>query len=482
MNKKTILLTGPTGNMGLEGLRHLYKARDEYNIVLFVRQNSNDEKILGPYKNKKGISIVWGDLTKYEDVKKAVKNVDIVLHVGALVSPLADHHPRLAWETNFGGTKNIVDAILARTDSETVKLVYIGTVAQIGNRVPPYHWGRIGDPLTPSVFDYYALSKIAAERYVIESGLKNWVSLRQTGILHRRLLSMNDGIAYHQPLNNHLEWVTVGDSGRLLRNICAINLPQSFWNNTYNIGGGDGCRFTSYQFYQKIYHMMGVNIQDLEQPNHFALRNFHGHYFYDSDKLNNYLDFRTESVDDVLAQLKKKLPFALRILKYLPKKVVRKIMTRKAVKGDTPLNWIASKNNSKIKAFFGSKELWEKIPDWHSFKVVANPPHKKLNHGYDESIPDKDIVLEDLKSAAKFRGGVCLASSMIKGDLKTKLRWRCAENHEFIASPYLILKTGHWCSHCLKTPWNFDKLAKTNPFIAQVWHSDHDMKEDNIYQ
>ena len=31
------------------------------------------------------------------------------------------------------------------------------------------------------MFDYYAVSKIAAERYVIESGLKYWVSLRQTG-------------------------------------------------------------------------------------------------------------------------------------------------------------------------------------------------------------------------------------------------------------------------------------------------------------
>ena len=34
-----------------------------------------------------------------------------------------------------------------------------------------------------SVGDYYALSKIEAERILAESGLKRWVSLGQTGIL-----------------------------------------------------------------------------------------------------------------------------------------------------------------------------------------------------------------------------------------------------------------------------------------------------------
>jgi len=49
--------------------------------------------------------------------------------------------------------------------------------------LPPIHWGRVGDPIKPSIFDYYAVSKIASERLVIESRLEYWVSLRQTGIM-----------------------------------------------------------------------------------------------------------------------------------------------------------------------------------------------------------------------------------------------------------------------------------------------------------
>ncbi len=70
---------------------------------------------------------------------------------------------------------------------------------------------------------------------------------------------------------------------------------------------------------------------------------------------------------------------------------------------------------------------------------------------------------------------------MKQGDLNTRLKWTCSQGHEFEASPYLVLKTGHWCSECLRPPWNFDEQAKTSPFMAQQWHADHDPNENNVY-
>ena len=57
---------------------------------------------------------------------------------------------------------------------------------------------------------------------------------------------------------------------------------------------------------------------------------------------------------------------------------------------------------------------------------------------------------------------------MRKGDLDTKLIWRCGHcGKVFKASPRLILLGGHWCPHCYipKKSWNYDSIAKTNPFI-----------------
>lgn len=418
MKKNTILLTGASGNMGQAGLKELLERKDEFQIVLFSLPTKKDKKILKPYEKKKNIRIVWGDLTNYEDVCEAVKGVDIVLHLGALVSPMADKHPKLAWKINYGGTKNLVDAVLQMDHPEEIKFVYVGTVAETGNREAPFHWGRVGDPLNPAFFDYYALSKIAGERYVIESELKNWVSIRQTGMMHENIFSVRDGIEFHQPLNNHLEWVTAKDSGRLLARICDESVPKDFWRNVYNVGGGESCRLTAFQFMEKLFHVMEVDIKDIYDPNMFALKNFHGHYYLDSDKLENILHFRSESIDDVLPELKKNLPSSLKLVKYLPKKIIKHYIKKQSRRNPSaPLYWIAHNKVNKIKAFFGNLLKWSEIGGWECFVENNDPPYTLLNHGYDEKKKDKDLLLKDIKKAAIFRGGKCLSKTMKKGDL-----------------------------------------------------------------
>ena len=106
--KKTIFLTGASGNMGQEGLKLLLKKSDRFNIVALVLPTKNDKKIVAAYASEPALKIVWGDLTNYDDVLKCVTGADYVLHVGALVSPMADHLPELATKVNIGSIKNIV--------------------------------------------------------------------------------------------------------------------------------------------------------------------------------------------------------------------------------------------------------------------------------------------------------------------------------------------------------------------------------------
>ncbi|MDP3388303.1 MAG: NAD(P)-dependent oxidoreductase [Eubacteriales bacterium] len=483
MQKVKILLTGATGSMGKEGLIELYKCKDMYDIVLLARPSEKNIKSLKKYENDKSVSIVWGDLTNYNDVLKAVEQVDIVLHVAAFVSPEADRNPKIAWKINYGGTKNIVDAICSLQKTKDIKLVYIGTVAETGNRPVPVHWGRVGDPILPSAYDYYAVSKIAAERLVIESSIKQWVSLRQTGILHHGIMGVDDGIGYHQPINNHLEWITSHDSGVLLANVCRNGIPEDFWGNVYNIGGGAACRATAYEFTTKLYGLLGVDFKKISEPNWYALRNFHGQFYLDSDKLNDYLDFRSEGLDDFVEQMKKKLPFSSKILKFMPLNYVKEnVMKKTAMSENSPLYWLEHNIEGKIAAFFGTKEKWKEIKDWEHFEIIKDPPHIVLDHGYDENKNDSDLDLADVQAAAKFRGGQCTSVKMNKGDLSAKLEFKCACGHEFEASPKLILKTGHWCEECSAAPWRYDEIAKTNPFIAQVYYADHEKNENNIYE
>jgi len=91
--------------------------------------------------------------------------VDHVLHPAALIAPAADYNPPLTRGTNYEGARNIVEAIKKQPDNgDNVRLVSICSVAVYGDRLPPVQWIRVGDPLRPSVGDYYSVTKIAAAK------------------------------------------------------------------------------------------------------------------------------------------------------------------------------------------------------------------------------------------------------------------------------------------------------------------------------
>jgi len=290
LDKKTIFLTGATGNMGKQGLKKLLERVDRFNIVVLVLPTKKDKALMSPYSNIGSLKIVWGDLTNYEDVLECVTGADYVLHVGGMVSPMADYHPKLTMKVNVGAIQNILNAIKAQPDPDRIKLVYIGSVAQTGDRNAPLHWGRTGDPIFISAFDHYAVSKTMAEREVIESGLKYWVSLRQTGILYGKIVGSLDPILFHEPLNGVLEWVTDVDSGKLLANVCEQKVPDDFWCRIFNVGGGPAFRTVNADFLHRSFQALGIkDFRKVVERNWFATRNFHGQWYEDSDVLENYL-------------------------------------------------------------------------------------------------------------------------------------------------------------------------------------------------
>lgn len=100
--------------------------------------------------------------------------------------------------------------------------------------------------------------------------------------------------------------VSEDDSGRLLANIYIKNLPEKFWKNVYNIGGGESFRKTNYEFLSTVLAAAGIkDIEKIFEPSWFATRNFHGQYYLDSDRLNEYLDFRKESMEDFILRMDK---------------------------------------------------------------------------------------------------------------------------------------------------------------------------------
>ncbi|MHA1769766.1 MAG: hypothetical protein ACTSV3_07975 [Candidatus Thorarchaeota archaeon] len=320
-----------------------------------------------------------------------------------------------------------------------IKLIYVGSVAETGDRLQSIHMGRVGDPLKPSIFDFYAVCKIGGERAVIDSGLKYWVSLRQTYIAIPDAMSLMDPIMFHQPIDTCIELNTCFDAGRGLVNCLDVLEDSDFWRRVYNMGGGPECRVMFIDYLDRMMRMLGMgDFREIMERRWFALRNFHCQYFEDSHVLNDYIHNWGETLEDHYRQVMANRSLTLKIVGVLNRVPgLRSLIRRtayKRMKGmvsgkDGTLYWYESRNEKRITAFYGSFEKYESIGDWGDPDMPdLNPEWVRLDHGYDES--KEQLELADLQGAARFRGGELLTEEW-NGDMYTPLKWRCAFGHEF---------------------------------------------------
>lgn len=509
MKKRVVAITGASGSMGSEALRQIMVSDCRFDCVILLRDKPANRKLEKKLYKLYGerLKVVFGDVTVPEDCEKLVENADYVLHCAAIIPPFSDRNPELCDTINFRGTANLIDAIKASQREKAIRFVYIASVALYGDRNYKHMWGRVGDPLLASSYDYYAASKLKAERYLLDAELTNWVSLRQTAILHKNMLwyNLNDGLMFHTCWNGPLEWITDVDSGLLLKHLVEFDsrgaLDKSFWNRCFNLGGGASCRCTGYETFDSFMGLMGSTAEKFFQPDYNIPRNFHGVWYYDSDEPDRYLDFRRESCEDFWKRLKRRYWY-FKLGKAVPTGLLSKLVIQRLFKNpNSPKYWINHNETGKLCAFYGSKDAACKVPrSWSDYPLLNKGRSEEgevdyvdlidinkagrylLDHGYDESKKDADLDIEDMRSAAAFRGGRCLSQAMERGNLYAKLDWECHDGHKFSASPYTVLKAGHWCSECCQPPpWRFGLLAKTIPFFAQVWYDNHSPDEDYVF-
>ena len=364
--------------MGWAGFQELYKRKDRFNIRLLARDSKKNRKMLENYMLDPAVTVIWGDLVRYEDVLEGVTGSDYVLHVGGMVSPAADYYPEKTLKVNVAAAEHVAKAVMAQPNKDDIKVVYIGSVAQYGDRNPPRHWGDVNEPQVPAEGDMYALSKIRSEEIFAQAGFRNWVSLRQSGILYPGILGVVNPTAFHVPVGGVLEWATIEDSGRLLAQVCEDWVPAEFWNQAYNISSGEQYRMTNYEFETRLLNALGLpGPEKVFEPQWFALKNFHGMWYTDGDKLEDYLHFRSNTpVDEYFATLKSKLPWFYSLAFLAPAWAVKMFMKPYAFEKGMGTQWWKDNDQEKFTAYYGSRKAYDAIRSWDDVRPA--PLEKNL--------------------------------------------------------------------------------------------------------
>ena len=207
MKKKNILLTGASGTVGFEALKQLL-ALDLYNITVFDQENKNSREKLLPFQNR--INLFFGDIANGKELD-IIKDIDVAIHLAAVIPPIADDFHELAKRVNLIGTQNLVRQL--EKQSPNAFMMYSSSISVYGDRIlkPDI---KIGDILQPSEGDYYATTKIAAEDFIQKSKL-DYTIFRLAAIMGNHKISK---LMFHQPLNTSLEIATPRDTARAFVN------------------------------------------------------------------------------------------------------------------------------------------------------------------------------------------------------------------------------------------------------------------------
>ena len=175
---KTVLVTGAGGFIGSQLVEALLS--EGARVRAFVHYNSRaDPGLLRllPAELSERLEVISGDLRDMQTIYAAVRDCELVYHLGALISiPYSYRHPAEVAAVNFMGTLNL---LMACRDLGTARLVHTSTSEVYGSarRVPideehplqgqsPYSASKIGaDKLAESFYCSYNLPVVTVRPF-----------------------------------------------------------------------------------------------------------------------------------------------------------------------------------------------------------------------------------------------------------------------------------------------------------------------------
>ena len=148
-NDKVVLVTGGTGSFGKKFIEIMLKEYHPAKIIIFSRDELKQHEMRINGYDDPSLRYFIGDIRDLDRLKRAFKNVDIVVHAAALKQvPACEYNPFEAIKTNILGSQNVIDAAL---DCGVKKVLAISTDKAV-------------NPV-----NLYGVTKLGAEKLFIQS-------------------------------------------------------------------------------------------------------------------------------------------------------------------------------------------------------------------------------------------------------------------------------------------------------------------------
>ncbi|WP_420575556.1 NAD-dependent epimerase/dehydratase family protein [Ekhidna sp.] len=169
-----VLITGGAGYVGTKLVKHLVSNPEIEKVIVYDNlSKAHYNFFLGKaYEHKEKIQSVRGDILDTRQLRKLMKDADVVVHLAAIVTtPFANTDPHFYEQVNHWGTAEVV---YCAEESDISKFIYLSSTSVYGAS------DKVSDETTtPSPSTFYGISKLRGEEHVNRlAEKKNAINIR----------------------------------------------------------------------------------------------------------------------------------------------------------------------------------------------------------------------------------------------------------------------------------------------------------------
>lgn len=244
-----VLVTGAYGFLGKYVIEEL--VNNDYEVVAFGRNEMKMKQL----KNK-NVDIFIGDFCNKEDAIKATKNIDYVIHCGALSTVWGKREDFI--NTNVDGTMNLIEGC---RKNKVKRFIYVSSPSIYAGKKDKVNI-KEEDFEETNKLNYYIESKILAEKNIKKIKDLDWVIIRPRGLfgvgdtsIIPRLIKVNSkiGLPLFNKGKNYVDMTCVENVAHALR-LCLES--KKAVGNIYNITNGEPQCFK--ELLGELFNALGV--------------------------------------------------------------------------------------------------------------------------------------------------------------------------------------------------------------------------------
>jgi nucleoside-diphosphate-sugar epimerase len=286
-----ILITGGAGNFG-RTLAASLRAKGHSLRIFDLPQCSYDF-----FQGWENTGIHTGNILDRATVEKAVRGVDLIFHLAAILPPLSEEDRERTFRVNVQGTRKLIEACAEAKVQP--RLVFASSVSVYGDTSG--HPGLIGPDYPVNPNDWYAESKVEAEEVLFRSSLP-LANLRISAIVIPAFLDPPEPWPFMA--DQRIELLSLADLVRAMTAL-AEGKPEAF-GQTHILAGGPHWQLTGEAYVRRWSEIMDIPFEEMTFKDRPGWLNW-----YDTRASEALLGYQKTGPNDFFSDLQKAVEEAL---------------------------------------------------------------------------------------------------------------------------------------------------------------------------